>query len=90
MLLLTLRGTPTMYYGDELGIGRVAIPHEAVKDAWEKTSRVWASVAIPRARLSMGRHVERRIFERHALAACRSVLQVAQRQGSARRSRLDP
>ncbi|MGA7017698.1 MAG: alpha-amylase family glycosyl hydrolase, partial [Pseudolabrys sp.] len=36
MLLLTLRGTPTMYYGDELGIGRVAIPHEAVKDAWEK------------------------------------------------------
>jgi alpha-glucosidase len=36
MLLLTLRGTPTMYYGDELGIGRVAIPQKAVKDAWEK------------------------------------------------------
>jgi alpha-glucosidase len=54
MLLLTLRGTPTMYYGDELGIGRVAIPQKAVKDAWEKTSRVWASVAIPRARLFNG------------------------------------
>jgi alpha-glucosidase len=36
MLLLTLRGTPTMYYGDELGIGRVAIPPEAVQDPWEK------------------------------------------------------
>jgi alpha-glucosidase len=36
MLLLTLRGTPTMYYGDEIGIGRVAIPPERVQDPWEK------------------------------------------------------
>jgi alpha-glucosidase len=36
MLLLTLRGTPTLYYGDELGIGRVAVPREAVQDPWEK------------------------------------------------------
>jgi alpha-glucosidase len=36
MLLLTLRGTPTMYYGDELGIGPVAIPHDAMKDPWGK------------------------------------------------------
>lgn len=36
MLLLTLRGTPTLYYGDELGIGRVPIPPEAVQDPWEK------------------------------------------------------
>ena len=36
MLLLTLRGTPTMYYGDELGIGRVAIAPELAKDPWEK------------------------------------------------------
>ena len=35
-LLLTLRGTPTLYYGDELGIGRVAIPPDAVQDPWEK------------------------------------------------------
>lgn len=34
MLLLTLRGTPTMYYGDELGIGRVEIPPESVRDPW--------------------------------------------------------
>ncbi|MDB5594875.1 MAG: alpha-amylase [Hyphomicrobiales bacterium] len=36
MLLLTLRGTPTLYYGDEIGIGRVAIPAHAVQDPWEK------------------------------------------------------
>jgi len=36
MLLLTLRGTPTMYYGDEIGMGRVDIPWELVQDPWEK------------------------------------------------------
>ncbi len=36
MLLLTLRGTPTLYYGDELGIGPVIIPPEAAQDPWEK------------------------------------------------------
>ena len=36
MLLLTLLGTPTMYYGDELGIGKVTIPPEAMQDPWEK------------------------------------------------------
>ncbi len=36
MLLLTLRGTPTMYYGDELGVGDVPIPPDMVQDPWEK------------------------------------------------------
>jgi alpha-glucosidase len=36
MLLLTLRGTPTLYYGDELGMRDVAIPPELVQDPWEK------------------------------------------------------
>ena len=36
MLLLTLRGTPTMYYGDEIGIGKVHIPQQAMQDPWEK------------------------------------------------------
>jgi alpha-glucosidase len=36
MLLLTLRGTPTLYYGDELGMHDVAIPPELVQDPWEK------------------------------------------------------
>ena len=35
MLLLTLRGTPTIYYGDELGIGRVDIPPAQVQDPRE-------------------------------------------------------
>ena len=32
MLLLSLRGTPTLYQGDELGIGRVAIPPDRIRD----------------------------------------------------------
>ena len=32
MLLLTLRGTPTLYYGDEIGMEQVAIPDEAARD----------------------------------------------------------
>ena len=32
MLLLTLRGTPTMYCGDELGMEAVAVPDEAIQD----------------------------------------------------------
>lgn len=37
MLLLTLRGTPTMYYGDEIGLNRVAIASELAQDPWERT-----------------------------------------------------
>src|SRR4051794_17390999 len=36
MLLLTLRGPPTLYYGDELGLENVAIPPDRVQDPWEK------------------------------------------------------
>ena len=36
MLLLTLRGTPTMYYGDEIGMQDVPIPPELVQDPFEK------------------------------------------------------
>jgi alpha-glucosidase len=32
VLLLTLRGTPTLYYGDELGMRNVPIPPDEVKD----------------------------------------------------------
>ena len=35
MLLLTLRGTPTLYYGDELGLSDVAIPLAMVQDPRE-------------------------------------------------------
>ena len=36
MLLLTLRGTPTLYYGDEIGMRQVAIAAEDVRDPFEK------------------------------------------------------
>jgi alpha-glucosidase len=35
LMLLTLRGTPTLYYGDEVGIGHVEIPSEKVQDPRE-------------------------------------------------------
>ena len=36
MLLLTLRGTPTLYYGDEIGMHNVDIPPQSIQDPWEK------------------------------------------------------
>src|SRR5690606_30440861 len=36
ILLLTLRGTPTMYYGDEIGMENVPISPELVQDPQEK------------------------------------------------------
>jgi alpha-glucosidase len=36
MLLLTMRGTPTLYYGDEIGMPQVPIPVDRVRDPFEK------------------------------------------------------
>lgn len=36
MLLLTLRGTPTIYYGDEIGMEQVAIAPDRVRDPIER------------------------------------------------------
>jgi alpha-glucosidase len=36
MLLLTLRGTPTIYQGEEIGMTDVPIPPHLVQDPWEK------------------------------------------------------
>jgi len=36
MLLLTLRGTPTLYYGDEIGMHQLAIAPDDVRDPFEK------------------------------------------------------
>jgi alpha-glucosidase len=36
MLLLTLRGTPTIYQGEEIGMEDVPIPPERVQDPWER------------------------------------------------------
>jgi glycosidase len=37
MLLLTLRGTPTIYYGDELGMLDLHIPPEEQQDPWGRS-----------------------------------------------------
>jgi glycosidase len=36
LLLLTLRGTPTVYYGDELAMTDVALTPDQVRDPWER------------------------------------------------------
>jgi alpha-glucosidase len=36
MLLLTLRGTPTIYQGDELGMVDTDVPADAIQDPWER------------------------------------------------------
>jgi alpha-glucosidase len=36
MLLFTLRGTATVYYGDEIGMSEVAIPADRVRDPFQK------------------------------------------------------
>jgi alpha-glucosidase len=36
MLLLTLRGTPTLYYGDEIGMTSTDVPPEKIQDPFEK------------------------------------------------------
>lgn len=49
MLLLTLRGTPTIYYGEEIGMENVPIAPEQVQDPFEKND----------PGLSLGRDPER-------------------------------
>jgi alpha-glucosidase len=36
VLLLTLRGTPTLYYGDELGMRDAVVPGDRLQDPWER------------------------------------------------------
>jgi alpha-glucosidase len=36
MLLLTLRGTPTIYYGDEIGLQNVPVDPAQAQDPWER------------------------------------------------------
>ena len=59
MLLLTLRGTPTLYYGDEIGMRDVPVPPERVQDPWERTCRASASAATRAHADAVGRRPER-------------------------------
>lgn len=58
MLLLTLRGSPTLYYGDELGIGAAEIPSDRVRDPW----------ALREPGLGVGRDPERTPMQWNASA----------------------
>jgi alpha-glucosidase len=59
MMLLTLRGTPTLYYGDEIGMHDVPIAPENVRDPYEKN--------VPG--LGLGRDPERTPMQWNANAA---------------------
>ncbi|KAH3759096.1 alpha amylase, catalytic region [Pelomyxa schiedti] len=45
MLLLTLRGTPTLYYGDEIGMHDVCIPPEKTQDPMAKAKTLGSEVS---------------------------------------------
>ena len=54
MLLLTLRGTPTIYQGEEIGMVDTPIPPHLVQDPWSATSPGSTSGAILCARPCLG------------------------------------
>ncbi len=90
MLLLTLRGTPTLYYGDELGMPDVPIPPDEVQDPLEKNEPGKGLGRDPRAHAdAVGRHAERRLHRR-ARRGCGSpttgarvnVARLSERHGS--------
>jgi len=88
VLLLTLRGTPTLYYGDELGLRDVPIPREQLRDPFGR------SLPRPRAgppahALAVGSLTQRRIYDWAAVAATRSGLSGGQRRGAEASARLD-
>ena len=87
MLLLTLRGTPTLYYGDELGLSDVAIPPAQVQDPREL--REPGLGLGPRSRAhadAVGRERECRLHHGQAVAAAQCRLADAQRRADDARS----
>ena len=81
MLLLTLRGTPTIYYGDELGLPDVDVPPGRVVDVAgrdpERSPMPWTTRA------------PRRLHRRRPVAADDRRRRAWQRRGTARRAVLD-
>jgi len=80
MLLLTLRGTPTLYYGDELGLSDVAIPPAQVQDprGLREPGSPWA--AIRSAHRCRGTGARMPASPRQAVAAAQCRLADAQRR----------
>ena len=93
MLLLTLRGTPTLYYGDELGLPDATVPPERIVDVDgrdpERSPMPWTD-SEPTAGFSAARAVaadgrRRRVVERRG-AAGRSGLDARSSTGGCSRS----
>ena len=86
MLLLTLRGTPTLYYGDEIGMRQVAIPPEpcAIRP---RTAGMYPAATAPHAD-AMGRKRLCRILDGRALASAGRGFRRQQCRAPARRSGL--
>ena len=91
MLLLTLRGTPTLYYGDEIGMEGASIPADQARDSWER-SEPGLGVSRDPARTPMQWDASPNagFHHRPAVAAARAGLPGAQRRGPGRRPGLDP
>ena len=91
MLLLTLRGTPTLYYGDELGLSDVAIPPAQVQDPREL--REPGLGLGPRSGAhadAVGRERECRLHHGQAVAAAQCRLADAQRRADGGGASFDP
>ncbi len=73
MLLLTLRGTPTVYYGDEIGMPQVDIPPDRVRDPFEKNvPGIGVGRDGCRTPMQWDATRQRRIFGGGAMAAARA------------------
>ena len=90
MLLLTLRGTPTLYYGDEIGMRQVAIAPDQVQDPFEKNV---PGIGVGRdgCRTPMQWDARHAGFSTRAVAAAaRTIPSTRTSSISARRRDLDP
>ena len=91
MLLLTLRGTPTLYYGDELGLSDVAIPPDQVQDPRELREPGLGLGRDPvRTPMPWDGSAECRLHHGQAVAAAQCRLADAQRRADGGGAAFDP
>ena len=86
-MLLTLRGTPFLYYGEELGLPEGKIPRAEIVDPPGR--KYWPILQRPRwlpHADAVGRDDQRRLLNRQTVAACESRLRPRQRRKRTPRS----
>jgi alpha-glucosidase len=80
VLLLTLRGTPTLYYGDEIGVADVPIPPDQIRDPWAlREPGIGAGRDAVRTPMQWGSFAPCRLLHDAALAAFGGQLDRAER-----------